>query len=282
MDFVPPRIVILDNDQTTGDYDIFFKWLYWLESTHVKNYLDIIPILTAFTKIFEEVHIFRPGLRPFLKRLAELKREKKIDYIVIYTNQSESAKSSLKDIRGTPITIPFLLQIMYNCLAEESIIDLRLTRPDGPIPIKSFSRVFNALNIPTNCNAAAEKTLFFDDLIEHCPETDDVDAAEKGHVRVADYRVPFDPYLFLRLCRITISIALKNNTSARYYKKGWAARDLHLARSITELLETELFEEMCAPYRKCVLQFGDPRSHGFSKYIEHVERTFNDVEQIEV
>ena len=107
-----PRIVILDNDQTTGDYDIFFKWLYWLESTYVQKHLDIIPILTAFTKIFEEAHIFRPGLKPFLQRLAELKREKKIDYIVIYTNQSECPQTSVKDVRGIPITIPFLLEIL--------------------------------------------------------------------------------------------------------------------------------------------------------------------------
>lgn len=273
-----PRIVILDNDQTTGDYDIFFKWLYWLESTYVQKYLNIIPILTAFTKIFEETHIFRPELKPFLQRLAELKREKKIDYIVIYTNQTECPQTSLKDVRGVPITIPLLLEIMYNCLAGEKIIDLRLTRPADGSPRKSFSRVFNALGIPQQLGAS--KTLFFDDLIEHCPETDDIGFSEKGHVRVTDYRVPFDTNLFLRLCRITISIALKNNGLNHYYKKLWASRDLHLARSITELLETELFEQLCAPYHKCVMEYGDPRNWGFSKYIEHVERTFNDVEQI--
>jgi hypothetical protein len=274
----PPRIVILDNDQTTGDYTIFFKWLYWLESAHVHKYIDIVPILTVFTKIFEENQIFRPGLKPFLQRLAELKREKKIDYIVIYTNQSET-HNPICDKNGVPITIPFLLQIMYNCLAEESIIDLRLTRPaDGGSPTKSFSRVFDALRIPAHLGAS--KTLFFDDLIEHCPETDDIGFSENGHVRVVDYRIPFDPYLFLRLCRLTISIVEKNCRSS--YKRSAAGRDLHLARALTEIMETQLFEELCEPYRQCVKTFGDPRSHGFSKYIERVEKTFNDIELIEV
>ncbi len=274
----PPRIVILDNDQTTGDYTIFFKWLYWLESAQVHKYIDIIPILTVFTKIFEENQIFRPGLKPFLKRLAELKREKKIDHIVIYTNQSET-HDPIYDKNGAPITIPFLLQIMYNCLAEESIIDLRLTRPvDGGSPTKSFSRVFDALRIPAHLGAS--KTLFFDDLIEHCPETDDIGFSEHGHVRVADYRVPFDPNLFLRLCRLTISIVEKNSRGS--YKRSMAGRDLHLARALTEVMETVLFEELCIPYRQCVKVFGDPRTHGFSKYIERVEKTFNDIDLIEV
>ncbi len=273
-----PRIVILDNDQTTGDYTIFFKWLYWLEVANVRKYIDIIPILTVFTKIFEQNQIFRPGLKPFLQRLAELKREKKIDYIVIYTNQSET-HDPIYDKNGAPITIPFLLQIMYNCLAEESIIDLRLTRPaDGGSPTKSFKRVFDALQIPPHLGAS--KTLFFDDLIEHCPETDDIGFSENGHVRVTDYRAPFDPYLFLRLCRLTISIVEKSNRGV--YKRSLCARDMHLAQALTEVMETDLFEELSRPYRQAVMTFGDPRSHGFSKYIERVEKTFNDVDLIEV
>jgi hypothetical protein len=169
---------------------------------------------------------------------------------------------------------------MYNCLAGEKIIDLRLTRPTDGSPRKSFSRVFDALKIPQHLGAS--KTLFFDDLIEHCPETDDIGFSEKGHVRVADYRVPFNTNLFLHLCRLTISIALKNNRPHIHYKKLWASRDLHLARSITEILETELLEDLCASYRKCFMEVGDPRLYGFNKYIEHVERTFNDIEQIKV
>ncbi len=273
-----PRIVILDNDQTTGDYTIFFKWLYWLEVANVRKYIDIIPILTVFTKIFEQNQIFRPGLKPFLRRLAELKREKKIDYIVIYTNQSET-HDPIYDKNGAPITIPFLLQIMYNCLAEESIIDLRLTRPaDGGSPTKSFSRVFDALGIPPHLGAS--KTLFFDDLIEHCPETDDIGFSENGHVRVTDYRTLFDPYLFLRLCRLTISIVEKENRGT--YKRSAAARDMHLAQGLTEIMENDLFEELSRPYRQVVKTLGDPRSYGFSKYIERVERTFNDVDLIQV
>lgn len=265
-----PRIVILDNDQTTGDYDVFFKWLYWLEKTQVKKYLQIAPTLTQFIELFHQANVFRPGLKQFLQRLLQLKRDKKIDYVVVYTNQTNSA-TNIFDKSGLQITIPQLLEIIYNALAGDSLIDLRLNRPTSGQTTKSFSRVFDALKIPKE-QWNATKTLFFDDLIEHCPETDDIFGSENGHIKIPDYRIPFNCGLFLKMCRITIQNAYgiyKINTHA-------IQQDLTLAMKISDAIEQNLLIELLEPYFKTFVLHGDPVQNDFTKYIAHLEKTFND------
>jgi len=265
------RIVILDNDQTTGDYDVFFKWLYWLESASVRNFVNLRILLPQFLKIFERSLIYRPGLKSFLLRLAKLKHEGKIDHVIIYTNQSEpTGDFVLRDINGLPIVIPQLLEMMYNMLAGCKLIDLRLCRPSDPVvPTKTFSRVFEHLQIHKE-QWTSTKVLFFDDLlVDH--------NGLEGHVHVTDYRVLFDPLIFLRLCTITCLSAYQ-----KAYKKDMQRHDINIARGITEVLETELLEDITEPYFRSLKVYGNPRLHGFSKYIGFVERTFNDSTPIEV
>jgi hypothetical protein len=264
------RIVILDNDQTTGDYDVFFKWLYWLESAHARHFVNLRILLPNFVKIFERSLIYRPGLKSFLQRLAQLKQEGKIDHVVIYTNQTES-NDTLRDINGLPIVIPQLLEMMYNMLAGYRLIDLRLCRPSGEsVPTKTFSRVFDQLQIPKE-HWTSTKVLFFDDLL--------VDQnGLKGHVHVSDYRVLFDPSIFLRLCTITCL----SSSYQKSYKKDMQRHDINVARGITEVLETQLLRDVTEPYFRSLEVYGNPRHYGFSKYMDFVEKTFNDMPSIEV
>ncbi len=260
MGTIPPRIVILDNDQTTGDYDVFFKWLNWLEVSNIRNFINIAPILVKFICLFEREQIFRPGLKKFLRRLATLKQEGKIDYVVIYTNQT-SEQNTVTDVSGLPITIPKLLEIIYNALSNSNLIDLTLTRPHTGELTKSFSRVFSALGIPLS-KWKASKTLFFDDLLEHCPKTNDVTDAEKGHVRVKDYRTPFNSSLFMRMCRITVSYAI--NKPHAFYSRQMMNDDMTVAAMSAEILENENND-----YRP-------KRPDSFVQYMPFIEKTFND------
>lgn len=265
------RIVILDNDQTTGDYDVFFKWLYWLESAHVRNFVNLRILLPIFVKIFERSLIYRPGLKFFLQRLAQLKQEGKIDHVIIYTNQTEPSEGILRDINGLPIVIPQLLEMMYNMLANCQLIDFRLCRPsNGSVPTKTFSRVFNQLQIPKD-QWTSTKVLFFDDLIvdQHGLE---------GHVHVSDYRVLFDPSVFLRLCTSTCLLS----SYQKAYKKDMQRHDLNVVRGITEVLETQLLDNITEPYFRSLRVHGNPSHYGFSKYMDFVERTFNEAASIEV
>ncbi len=265
-----PRIVILDNDQTTGDYDVFFKWLYWLEKSYVKNYLNMAPTLVKFIELFQQANVFRPGLKLFLQKLLQLKRDKKIDYVVVYTNQCNS-NTNIKDKSGLQITIPQLLEIIYNALAGDKLIDIRLNRPANGQTVKSFSRVFDALNIPKN-QWNATKTLFFDDLIEHCPETDDIFGAENGHIKIPDYRIPFNCGLFLKMCRITI----QNACNIYKIKTPAIQRDLQFAVSISDAIEQNMIIDLIEPYLKTYILHGDPVENDFTKYIGCLEKTFND------
>ena len=260
-----PKIVILDNDQTTGDYDVFFKWLYWLETANCRNFLNIAPVLATFIDLFERRGIFRPGLKNFLERLASLKQEGHVDYVVVYTNQSEPDSNPIKDCSGLNVTIPQLLEIMYNSLCGQSIIDLRLTRPSCGTLTKSFSRVFDALKIPSQLWSAS-KTLFFDDLIEHCPQTDDIADAMKAHVRVPDYRVPFDHDLLLRMCRATVHASSKYYTRDQYTKE-MITEDLQLALVLSDVILNVAQPDMMARLIDSFNRHGDPTQYGFSRYM---------------
>ncbi len=265
-----PHIVILDNDQTTGDYDVFFKWLFWLEKTHVKKYLNIAPILVKFIDLFHQYNIFRPGLKQFLQKLLQLKHDKKIDYVVVYTNQCNSA-TNIYDKSGLQITIPQLLEIIYNSLVGDSLINLRLNRPTSGTTTKSFSRVFDALKIPKE-QWNATKTLFFDDLIEHCPQTDDIFGSENAHIKIPDYRIPFNCGLFLKMCRITI----ENAYGIYKIKTAAIQQDLQWAITISDAIEQNLIIDLLEPYLKTYVLHGDPVQNNFTKYIGHLEKTFND------
>ena len=265
IDRLTPKIVILDNDQTTGDYDVFFKWLYWLETANCRHFLNIAPALAIFIDLFERRGIFRPGLKKFLERLSTLKQEGHIDYVVIYTNQSEPDSNPIKDCTGLNISIPQLLEIMYNSLCGQSIIDLRLVRPSCGTLTKSFSRVFDALKIPQHLWSAS-KTLFFDDLIEHCPQTDDIANTKNAHVRIPDYRVPFDHDLLLRMCRATVQ------ASAKYYKrdqytKEMIAEDLQLALILSDIIQNVLQADMMIPLIESFNRHGNPKQYSFNRYI---------------
>jgi hypothetical protein len=267
-----PRIVILDNDQTTGDYDVFFKWLYWLETANCRNFLNIAPVLASFISLFEQRGIFRPGLKNFLIHLCHLKQQGYIDYVVIYTNQSEPYENPIIDSSGLKITIPQLLEIIYNSLCGQTIIDLRLTRPETGELTKSFSRVFEALNIPRNLWNAS-KTLFFDDLIEHCPKTNDIANAHLAHVRVPDYRVLFDNDLLLRMCRLTVQASSKS-FKRDLYTKDMINEDLNLALVLSDVIIHVLQADMRAPIIDCFNRHGDPKRYGFGLYMDRIETTF--------
>jgi hypothetical protein len=267
-----PRIVILDNDQTTGDYDVFFKWLYWLETANCRNFLNIAPVLASFISLFEQRGIFRPGLKNFLIHLCHLKQQGLIDYVVVYTNQSESDENPIIDCSGLKITIPRLLEIMYNSLCGESIIDLRLTRPETGDLTKSFSRVFESLNIPKHLWNAS-KTLFFDDLIEHCPKTNDIMNAHLAHVKVPDYRILFDNDLLLRMCRLTVQASSKT-FKRDLYTKDMINEDLQLALVLSDVIINVLQADMMTPLIDSFNRHGDPKRYGFGSYFDLVETTF--------
>lgn len=235
-----PRIVILDNDQTTGDYIALFYWLDWLKKSDLQKYVTLQALVTPFSRICEDANIFRPGLRTMIRRILEMKEEGLLDYVVVYTNQSEPEPLMVgKD--GHPITIPRLLEAFYNNLADgATLIDLTLVRPheydfSPSFAPKQFSRVFTELGI-TRRHWNARYTKFFDDAPEKYILDNDVIGAGRAHIRVEAYYACIDASVLLELCLETLKVADQNGA-----KKG----ELTLAiRNIHDLLLKYRQEEM--------------------------------------
>jgi hypothetical protein len=219
-----PRIVILDNDQTTGDYIPLFYWLDWLKKSELAPFITLKSLVDPFLNICEYANITRPGLRQFIRRIYELKEERDIDYVVVYTNQSEPDPLMIgKD--GAPITVPRLLELFYNNMADgESLIDLLLVRPHeynyvATFVPKQFSRVFSELGIGHRY-WNARYTKFFDDAPEKFILDDNVVGAGRAHVRVDAYHACAEPGILLELCLATLKIADGNGAKKAILTKA--------------------------------------------------------------
>lgn len=144
----PLRAVILDNDETTGSYLIVFGIMLTLKHFGIKDNPRIAEILIRLAKWMNVHHCFRPGLVQLLSTLVSLRRHKKIDAIIMYTNQKDDSKSKLiNEDRQLIDSIPESIAFMMMSMIGEPIFDHILARPEPPGPIingtwpKSFNRV---------------------------------------------------------------------------------------------------------------------------------------------
>ncbi len=119
-----PRIVILDNDETTGSYGPLFHLLDLLSQhgpgLHAAGVRlrDLVPALGLFCL---EAQLFRPGLRDLLLSLRALRMKGRLDSVVMYTYQSEPALRSheaLYDAVGQFISVPILIDYMFGWLVS--------------------------------------------------------------------------------------------------------------------------------------------------------------------
>lgn len=160
MSIAPLRAVILDNDETTGSYLILHSIITSIK--HLGNNIDpsfFCYILEKLAVYMVRESIFRPGLIDFLRTLVKLKKEGKIDAIIMYTNQNEPnhlLSSSL----------PRCIQYMFMFLVPGFVFDNILSRPENPLTInnvypKQFKRV---LDLYPERPLDITNMLFFDDL----------------------------------------------------------------------------------------------------------------------
>lgn len=171
----PPRILILDNDETTGSYNLLFHLYDLFAVSEFGSKLDIALTMTALTRTFKILGIFRPGLTRLLQCASTLKKDNRLAKVVMYTNQLD-----VRQIRDAPKwkcdgiewSVPMIIQVMLVYLADNpKLIDTILTRPletdlrIGDYPVKDFVRAFRAVYPTGPINLS--KTLFLDDLADH-------------------------------------------------------------------------------------------------------------------
>jgi hypothetical protein len=147
----PLRAVILDNDETTGSYGILFSILAVLQQIPSVNIEYTSIILQKLAQWMVTRNVFRPGLKNLLQTCIGLKKQNRIDAIVMYTNQLEQTppqellhNNNISHILWSP---PRCIAYMMNYLVDDTVYDCMLSRPQNAdcskyIP-KSFSRVLD-------------------------------------------------------------------------------------------------------------------------------------------
>ena len=134
----PLRAVVLDNDETTGSYGILFAITQVLQQ--IDN-LDLQSLQGIYQRLgnWMIVHnVFRPGLRSLLRCCLALRKQKRIDAILMYTNQTDS---------HTNTSVPRAISYMMTCLLGEPVFDHILARPTHPeqdgVYRKQFYRILD-------------------------------------------------------------------------------------------------------------------------------------------
>ncbi len=177
------RILILDNDETTGSYYILFSLYDLLALSHFGDKLDSKKTLEILIHSCEEFKIFRPGLRSFLKDIARMKKNGEIEKLCLYTNQldvrdvyhhphwitHDQITHDKKTNNGITWSVPLMISKMFCLMVEDDeFIDELYTRPLENVdkinnyPVKDLSRVYKDLYPKSHINLS--KTLFIDDL----------------------------------------------------------------------------------------------------------------------
>ena len=199
MESRPLRAVILDNDETTGSYTIVFALLLALQKIPNLRMSTVATILQRLGTWMVRNQVFRPGLRLFLKTLLELKKEGKIDTIIMYTNQKEHPIPPSYTNQGTdylPLlwSVPLAIAYMFCFLMGDNIIDAILTRPknvirgQNQIILKYWTRIFELFpDRPYDIRSM----IFIDDLA--CPKNISADGIPR-HAIQDDCWYRVEPY----------------------------------------------------------------------------------------
>lgn len=146
---VPPlKAVVLDNDETTGSYLLIFGLTAALKRFGYEDNEAVGAILERLAKWMVLHHCFRPGLLQLLQTLVALRKNNKIDAIIMYTNQKTNgavvSSSTTPFLSSVPVCIAYMMEKMCG----EKVFDHILTRPEGFTPIgtmipKYFTRILD-------------------------------------------------------------------------------------------------------------------------------------------
>ena len=202
----PPRILILDNDETTGSYNLLFHLYDLFARASFGPKLDPALTMSILTRYARAAGMFRKGLQRLLAAVATMKADGRIDQVIMYTNQLD-----VRQIRGARTwrtgdvdwSVPQMIQIMLVYIADApDLIDIILTRPLdhasllSPYPVKDLARAFRAAYPDTAVNLS--KTRFLDDLaVDHLMiDSSQSNTDGESRIKLSPYRARLDPRLF--------------------------------------------------------------------------------------
>jgi len=247
------RVLILDNDETTGSYYILFSLYDLLALSHFGDKLDSQKTLESLCRSCEEFGVFRPGLRAFLKEIEEMKQKGLVEKLCLYTNQLDVRDvyhhPHWKTKDGITWSVPLMISKMFNILAEnDKFVDELYTRPIGNVkqvnnyPVKDLARVFTSLYPKDKVNL--ERTMFVDDLHHRKYIIDSsnskTDKASRCPISAYSRQLPKDAFSTIvdRILRIHgLELHWHNSILRDSIESGWihlnsGLRNLHTGHSV--------------------------------------------------
>ena len=218
------KVLILDNDETTGSYYILFSLYDLFALSHFGHRLDSRKTLEILVRSCEEFGVFRPGLRAFLGQVLDMKQKGTIEKVCLYTNQLDVRQvyhhPHWKTRDGKVWSVPLMIQEMFNILVGDSeFIDRLFTRPVGDVnqiekyPVKDLARVYK--DIYPKDKVDLSKTLFVDDLHQRKYI---IDSTKSGTDRYSRCAIP--PYS-RQLPKNTFQIIMERILNAHGMELHW-------------------------------------------------------------
>jgi hypothetical protein len=224
------RMLVLDLDETLGSHHILFDIYNFLANNkEISSQLNGELILKTLIPKFNEIGIFRPYLKEFLKKANELRNNNKIDFIIAYTNQLDvrltknAADKTWTDNTNYTWSVTDMIDHMYSIMTDIPkdylYFDIVLTRPlntKGNIvkntniadyPSKDISRIFReefGFKPDTKIIVNTDNILFVDDLAMHpyllnttiSPITHTENGIQKNAIIAPQYKRKFPPNTF--------------------------------------------------------------------------------------
>lgn len=249
-----PKIIILDNDETTGSYKLIFLLYDFLLKSRVGKFIDlgtVVHIIKDYYSKNNVIPIIRPHVGMFLNTLIQMRNNDKIDHVVMLTNQYTGTKwtDSTNNMWTVSEMIAALLFLEAGGKVSTDLWSAIITRDlyapvvDG-YNIKYLSRVFRALNIPVE--AWSYKNVWFVDdyasdkyaklwseadlSIKNLPSTFADVSIQSVFENVQPYRIPINYSALESIVKSILDIASRFD-----YNSIYADDDMDLLHSIIKL-----------------------------------------------
>lgn len=182
----PLRAIVLDNDETTGSF-LGLKKL--VENSEKEDYSEFIKEATELlTKPIKGRSAFRTGIETFLEKLYELKKQDKIDAVIMYTNMTVTP---FLTIQGNIYTRPQILSDIFDEILKQiygtidkPLCDLIIFRQMAFPPQKYIKVIEEIYDIHDKNN----KFVFFDDKPENILNTNSSTKSSNSAYGVTEYR----------------------------------------------------------------------------------------------
>lgn len=144
------NVLVLDNDNMSGCYDDVLHYLFFVIRCAQSYRVSEEEIIGEVAVLAMQAFVFRPGIMFFLRDVARLKEEGRIDRVVMYTNAYMMAGHEWRSSTWGLVTwAGFIAKVLGHLAGDMDLFDVVLTRREEDrgieYPQKNFARIVSSL-----------------------------------------------------------------------------------------------------------------------------------------